>query len=611
MRYTPILFIILYFLCCLSPAFADETNHDRYYHIDMPSSQVAFTEEEKEYIKNKKSIVMCTDPDWMPYEKFDKNGQYIGVAADYHKIISHLTGLDYDILQTSSWSETISNAKAGKCDILSILNSTPERLEYLGFTKSYIESPSVFVTRENDKFINGITDLQGKTLAIVKGYMVDEIISRDYPDIERIYAPNIAEALRMVSKGKAFATVGSLLEMSYNIRQLGMLNLKITGDAKLNFDLKIGVRKDEPILLSVMDKALESITKTDRDKILNKWVSISYHQSYDYSVIWKVLLFFIIVLGLFAWKTKITSKYNSRLLALNKDLIDAKKALEEANRTLEMKVAEETAKRLDNERLLMQQSKLAAMGDMIGAIAHQWRQPLSAVAMLVQDIEDAYQSETLTEDQLSDTVKQTMAIIMQMSETINDFSNFFKPDKNRECFKICKTINDVATMFMPQLKSHGVTISLACMGQNLEGLINKTGDPFTCCSEVCVKGYPNEFKHTIVNIVKNAMDALDTKNIPEKYIRVNIENENNEYATITISDNGGGINDDVTPRIFEPYFSTKQQGKGVGIGLYMSKQIIENMNGKIWFENKDGGAAFYIRLKLCSHAAETSIKGVC
>ncbi|MGD9807569.1 MAG: transporter substrate-binding domain-containing protein [Deferribacterales bacterium] len=584
-----------------SGATAHEAGDDPYFHINNSNEQIAYTEEEKQYIINKGMLNMCTDPNWMPYEGFDEQGGYIGVAADYHNIISHLTGLKYNVIHTQSWSETIELAKAGKCDLMSILNKTPERDDYLDFTDSYIKSPSVFVTRDQDKFINGVDDLKGQTLAIVKGYMVDEIIRKDYPEINRIYANNIQEALKMVSKGQAFATVGSLLEMSYNMRQMGLLNLKITGDAKFGFDLRIGVRKGDKVLLSVINKALAKIGKEDRNEILNKWISIKYQKGYDYSLIMKVVAGFLILIAFIGGKTILSAKYNKKLLSLYNELLDAKNELQRVNKDLERKVADETSRRLENERLLMQQSKLAAMGDMIGAIAHQWRQPLNAVGIIIQDLEDDYEAGTATLDSIKQSSSEAMNVIMQMSQTITDFSNFFKPDKSSECFKLCKAINDVAGMMLPQLKSHNIKLHMVCMDNDLDGKLKENGDPFDCCSNYCVHGYPNEFKHVILNLLKNAMDALDPMQKQNKYIHINITTDAENYITIEIKDNGGGIEAEHIARIFEPYFSTKMEGKGVGIGLYMSKQILENMNGKLWFENKDEGAAFFIKLKLCDH----------
>ncbi len=311
--------LLLTFLFSPSVIFAhdvyEQMSRDKMYEV------APYSQEEITYIDHKKTITVCIDPNWMPYEMInEKKGSYVGIAADYHKLLSQITGLEYNILRTKTWFETLEKAKAGECDIVSILNQTTERTNYLNFTGPFIDSPSIFVTRERDKFINGIDDLHGKTLAIVRGYMIDELLKNNHPEIKRLYADNIHEALEMVSTGKAFATAGSLLEMSYNISQLGMLNLKITGDAKYDYELCIGVKKDDPLLLSIMNKALASITKEQRGQIMNNWVSIEYQEHKHYSFLWKITLVIAVILVIIATKNFVTTKYNNKLLSMNKEL---------------------------------------------------------------------------------------------------------------------------------------------------------------------------------------------------------------------------------------------------------------------------------------------------
>ncbi len=183
--------LLLTFLFSPSVIFAhdvyEQMSRDKMYEVAPPYSQ-----EEITYIDHKKTITVCIDPNWMPYEMINEKGSYVGIAADYHKLLSQITGLEYNILRTKTWFETLEKAKAGECDIVSILNQTTERTNYLNFTGPFIDSPSIFVTRERDKFINGIDDLHGKTLAIVRGgYMIDELLKNNHPEIKRLYADNI------------------------------------------------------------------------------------------------------------------------------------------------------------------------------------------------------------------------------------------------------------------------------------------------------------------------------------------------------------------------------------------------------------------------------------
>ena len=260
--------------------------------------------------------------------------------------------------------------------------------------------------------------------------------------------------------------------------------------------------------------------------------------------------------------------------ALRED-ITAKKQIEEFNKTLANKIEEAVLENSKKDKLLLEQSKLAAMGEMIGAIAHQWRQPLNTLAIKVQFLEDDYEDELLNEQYLKEYAQESMQLINFMSKTIDDFRNFFTIDKEKSSFDVKSKILDTTSIVDAQLESHKIVLTI-------------TGEDFK------VLGYSSEFQQVILNIVNNAKDALIEKNIEDGKIDITLFPEEHK---ILIQDNAQGIPKDVIERIFEPYFTTKEQGKGTGLGLYMSKMIIEdNMNGNILVENKDEGAQFTIQL---------------
>ncbi len=262
--------------------------------------------------------------------------------------------------------------------------------------------------------------------------------------------------------------------------------------------------------------------------------------------------------------------------------------LEKLNFTLELKVREEVEKRRQKEQMLIQQSKMAAMGEMIGAIAHQWRQPLTAIALLVQDIQDAREHNELDDDYLNRIVIKAMSQIDFMSKTIDNFRNFFKASKGKNEFDIAGSINEVIKLISGQLNNCNISVEIK---NNLE-------------TPVLMNSYSNEFMQVVLNLVNNAKDAIIEaieQGILDKYdglISIVISSVN-RTVTIGISDNGIGIPAEIENRIFEPYFSTKEEGRGTGIGLYMSKVIIEtNMGGKLYSHNVVGGAGFMIELSL-------------
>ena len=276
----------------------------------------------------------------------------------------------------------------------------------------------------------------------------------------------------------------------------------------------------------------------------------------------------------------------------NQELLRAKQALSELNQELEQRVCErtaaleaETAERVQaveelrkKDEILMQQSRQAALGEMIGNIAHQWRQPLNAVGLLVQDIALCYEYDNFSKDYLDSSTNKIMKLVLHMSQTIDDFRNFFTPEKEKVRFDLGKTVVKTLALVEGNLSDKGIRIHTSVQDAPI------------------LTGYPNEFSQVLLNILNNAIDAFSGRTIDDPFVSVRICTENGR-AVVTIADNAGGIPEEIIDRIFEPYFTTKEQGKGTGIGLYMSKNIVEKtMNGSLTVQNTPLGAEFRIEV---------------
>ncbi|KWT82918.1 sensor histidine kinase [Candidatus Magnetominusculus xianensis] len=280
-------------------------------------------------------------------------------------------------------------------------------------------------------------------------------------------------------------------------------------------------------------------------------------------------------------------KINEELEEVNLANLNIMNDLDDANKNLEKRVEEEVQRRAMKEQLLIQQSKMAAMGEMIGLIAHQWRQPLNAIGLNVQDMKEAYIYGELNEKYMEQSVDMAMNQISFMSKTIDDFRNFFMPSKKKVYFDVKTTIEELLLMFVQVFKKNDVDISIRTQQDTILFTI----------------GYPNEFKQVILNILNNSRDAITSIRQSDADIQglveINISNnkEGNKIL-ISITDNGGGIPDHIIDRIFESYYTTKGK-EGTGVGLYMSKTIIEtNMDGKLTAGNVDRGAEFLITLNV-------------
>ncbi len=259
-------------------------------------------------------------------------------------------------------------------------------------------------------------------------------------------------------------------------------------------------------------------------------------------------------------------------------LREKKERLEELNRTLEEKIREEVDKSREKDHLLILQSRQAAMGEMLGSIAHQWRQPLTAVSLLIQDLGETYVYGEFTKEYLDNTIRNALNTIQHMSRTIDDFRDFFKRDKDRQAFSLRNIVERSLSLVETSLRYLNVTVDV------------------DVDDDLIVFGYPNEFSQVLLNIIGNAKDIFRERCMVDPVIRIEAFREKMK-TVVTITDNGGGIPEDIIDRIFEPYFTTRKRENGTGIGLWMSKTIIEkNMDGKLSASNAEGGARFRIEV---------------
>ncbi|MBF0536685.1 MAG: hypothetical protein HQL03_00355 [Nitrospirae bacterium] len=273
---------------------------------------------------------------------------------------------------------------------------------------------------------------------------------------------------------------------------------------------------------------------------------------------------------------------------------------------LEIRVDQEVTMRQQREQLLIQQSKMAAMGEMIGVIAHQWRQPLNAISVMTMDFKDSYDYGEINKEYIMQMASKINEQVMFMSNTINDFRAFLQPTKEKSLFNASHAIKDVLRLISFITKKDSIEIKMQCKEKDIKKLLFKQDCMDICeCEGFIVYGYPNEFKHAILNLINNSRDAILTsraKGLCGKETKGEISIELyciDGHVIVEIADNGGGIPQEVQARLFTPYFTTKGDEKGTGIGLYMSKLIIENnMGGQLSFENKASGAVFKIDLKI-------------
>ncbi|MEA3290023.1 MAG: ATP-binding protein, partial [Campylobacterota bacterium] len=267
-----------------------------------------------------------------------------------------------------------------------------------------------------------------------------------------------------------------------------------------------------------------------------------------------------------------SDKQQRKLLELNEELDQYKNHLEE-------KVEKEISKRKEKEKMLFQQSKLAAMGEMMDAVAHQWKQPINVINMQVDMMSYDFEDGLVNEKYINEFQENVFTQVKHMTSTLDEFRSFFRPNKEAEEFDVKTMIDKVLLLVKDEFIKNQIQI-----------VVNDKKN-FT------LTGIENEFKHLIINIINNAKDAFNENNIKDREISINLLSDE-AGKKIEIQDNAGGIPDHVIGDIFKANVTTKEDGKGTGIGLYMSSQIAVKHNGELSVVNDNGGAKFIFKLNL-------------
>jgi len=280
----------------------------------LPARALDLTADEQAYVASHPHIPFCVDPDWEPFEIVNDKGEHQGIAADLLRLAAQRAGLSLELLRTKDWDESIAASKAGRCKILSFLNQTPKRDDWLLFTQPLFVDANVLITREEHPFVVDPGSLTDETLALPSGTSIEERVRHDYPNLRIIVTETEAQAIDMVSRRKADMTLRSLIIAAYTIKKQGLFNLKVAGQLP-GYDnhLRIGVVKSEPMLRGILDKAVASITPTERGQIVNQHVSINVQTAVDYWLLAKIASGFTLALGLVLY-------WSLKLRRLNREL---------------------------------------------------------------------------------------------------------------------------------------------------------------------------------------------------------------------------------------------------------------------------------------------------
>ena len=387
--------------------------------------------------------------------------------------------------------------------------------------------------------------------------LVGQMISTNYKDANgKKFREEFLENIRLY--GQSYTSYVYIKPISNKIeKKLSYFKLY----PKWNWVIAVG------IYLDGIEKEIKAQRKNLKQRVTNQII--------------QNIVFFLLFLSIAIVASFLISDKIDEVLKQYQDKVKLKSdALKELNETLEIRVKEEIEKNREKEQVLVQKSRFIALGEMISNIAHQWRQPLSELSSILMYIKFKYNQKQLDQEKMDKKILEADTVIEFMSHTIDDFRNFFISKKEKEEFCLYTVLNSVMTIISSTLSNQNIKVNIN---------VNK---------ELKVYSYINEYEQVILNIISNAKDALISNNIKNPLIKVytKITKKN---IVLCIEDNAGGIKVEPIDKIFEPYFTTKKDDEGTGIGLYMSSIIVnKNMQGKLKVQNTKDGAFFSICLPI-------------
>jgi signal transduction histidine kinase len=504
-------------------------------------------------------IRVCTNPNWMPIE-FVEDGVPKGISIDTLNILAETLNLHLEYIPTDSWVQSQQYLKEHRCDILPSAIRTEKRLKYARFTHPYLEYPLAIITHKDYPLVNSLDSIVDKPMARKKGSGLIHKLRKMYPQIKIIETPGYKEAFEMTENKTVYFTIATLPVLAYYKNKYGLKDLQIAGHTEMKYRLRIMVRDDRPDLVRLFDQALTRIPKGASEAIYDKWTTQTVIKTTDYRMVWTVLGVFGIITTIIMVAYFKQRKLHARIKVLNE--------------TLEKRVHEEVEKNKEQQILMLHQSRLAQMGETLSMIAHQWRQPLAAISANANSILLKAQRGKLDKETAHDLATKIIQYTRHLSATIDDFRDFFRPGRERKDTTFEEIVDATLQLVQEPLANKGITLI-----KQIE------------CDKTFYT-YPNEIKQVLLNLIKNAEDALLERKIP--YPLITIETH---ACGLYVHDNAGGIDPEYLEKIFDPYFSTKSKKDGTGLGLYMSKIIIEDhCGGTLNIRNEREGAVAEIVL---------------
>jgi signal transduction histidine kinase len=542
------------------------TLHQRWLSVALGGEEfkdqenIKLTEAEQKWLDAHPVIRLAPDIAWPPIEWIDENGQYSGLASGYIKLIEGKLGVQFEIEKKRGWPEVVQAVKDHELDVFPSIARTPMREKYANFTRPYLSFPTVIVTLDSIKFVNGAEGLAGWKVAVVNGYASHEYLQQNHPDLDLHPQTTVEDALIAVSKGKYDAFVGNIATASYTMRQEGLANLKVAGEIINRFDLSMGVRDDWPELVGILQKAIDSIDGKQHTEIHDKWIGIRYEHVVDHTLLWQILAAVLIVISSMYYTNRKLSGEVSRRKKIERELLDANEVLHEARR-----VAEHASR---------------AKSQFLSSMSHELRTPLNAVIGFSQILE--LNAEGLGEENRESVkhIHEAGVHLLALIDEVLDLAsiNAGKLNLSITAVKLEQVFEECCSLTAPLALSKNISINMS-----------------SACNFV-VYADAVRLRQAVLNYLSNAIKYNRTGG----NVWISCQAVSHDRVRIKVKDTGFGLTGEQTAQLFKPFERMGAETRdieGTGIGLTITKELIELMGGSVGIDSDPGkGSTFWLEL---------------
>ncbi len=291
------------------------------------------TREEKTYLAQRDTLQVCVNPNHLPLEALNIDGTVTGISSEFLKLLGDRMNIDFTVIPTKNWDETLSLAEKGDCDLLPMIAKTSELHEFLNFTSPWLRTPIVVVTRQDQIYISHFDQVTDRTFGVVKGGATVKIIHLNYPKLRLVNVDSIQQGLRMVENKMLFGFIDTIPSISRALQSDSITNVKISGNVGLNVAFSIGVRKGDTTLLNIVSKSISAINSNEISNIYNRWLAVAYIDRFNYRRLWQVIGIFAILIAYLLHRYRQGLKITERLKQAHSDIEEINLQLTEQART--------------------------------------------------------------------------------------------------------------------------------------------------------------------------------------------------------------------------------------------------------------------------------------